>query len=267
MLTNISESPVLVKLYSKNEQTKGSDLVLTCNVAKGSKPLRFQWFKNGVELSNTGRSTIENKDIFSFFTLRNIDSNDVGNYSCVVTNKFGFDKLWIQLTVTGSTSIFFEWYKDDHKKLSSTEYKIVIYDTMSSIVFKRLNSNDDTGTYTCNARNVHGTDSITTKLVIQELLRHRNPELSYQIKTDNFLSFFTILKLKASDSGNYSCIVGNQFGIDIQWTLLQVKESPLLLKQFAHLSSLKGSDIVFTCNVAKKSTHEVLCDLNDSCNY
>ncbi|KAH9516587.1 hypothetical protein DERF_007321 [Dermatophagoides farinae] len=92
-------------------------------------------------------------------------------------------------------------------------------------------------------------------------------ELSYQIKTDNFLSFLTILKLKASDSGNYSCIVGNQFGIDIQWTLLQVKESPLLLKQFAHLTSVKGSDIVFTCNVVKKSTHEVLCDLNDSCNY
>ena len=40
---------------------------------------------------------------------------------------------------------------------------------MSSIVFKRLNSND-TGTYTCNARNVHGTDSITTKLVIQGLI-------------------------------------------------------------------------------------------------
>ncbi|KAH7636866.1 hypothetical protein HUG17_7072 [Dermatophagoides farinae] len=265
--------------------------------------------QNGVELSNTGRSTIENKDIFSFFTLRNIDSNDVGNYSCVVTNKFGFDKLWIQLTVTakpilnkfpaseinlsinssyilpcsissGSTSIFFEWYKDDHKKLSSTEYKIVIYDTMSSIVFKRLNSNDDTGTYTCNARNVHGTDSITTKLVIQDAPRISklfSTELNqsegsvlnipFSIKTDNFLSFLTILKLKASDSGNYSCIVGNQFGIDIQWTLLQVKESPLLLKQFAHLTSVKGSDIVFTCNVAKKSAHEVLCDLNDSCNY
>ena len=43
------ESPVLVKLYSKNEQTKGSDIELTSNVAKGSKPLRFQWFKNGVE--------------------------------------------------------------------------------------------------------------------------------------------------------------------------------------------------------------------------
>ncbi|KAH9516586.1 hypothetical protein DERF_007320 [Dermatophagoides farinae] len=131
--------------------------------------------------------------IFSLFTLRNIDSNDVGNYSCVVTNKFGFDKLWIQLTVTGLNNLFnvfywpiyganstilwdrhqyiFEWYKDDHKKLSSTEYKIVIYDTMSSIVFKRLNSNDDTGTYTCNARNVHGTDSITTKLVIQDAPR------------------------------------------------------------------------------------------------
>ena len=111
----ILESPVLVKLYSQNqhEQTKGSDLVLTCNVAKGSKPFRFQWFKNGVELSNTGRSTIETKDIFSLYTLRNIDSIDGGNYSCVVTNKFGFDKLWIQLTVTGLNNFFqcFLWAK------------------------------------------------------------------------------------------------------------------------------------------------------------
>ncbi|OTF82921.1 Immunoglobulin domain containing protein, partial [Euroglyphus maynei] len=97
----ILESPVLVKLYSQNEQTKGSALVLTCNIAKGSKPFRFQWFKNGVELSGGSRSMIETKDIFSLYTLRNIDFNDMGNYSCVVTNEFGFDKLSIQLTVTG----------------------------------------------------------------------------------------------------------------------------------------------------------------------
>nr|XP_027202352.1 obscurin-like [Dermatophagoides pteronyssinus] len=204
----INESPVLVKLYSQNnhEQTKGSDLVLTCNVAKGSKPFRFQWFLNGVEITGSSRSSIETKDIFSLYTLRNIDSNDMGNYSCVVSNKFGFDKLWIQLTVTGlqkfyifskpilnefpiseirlsinasyilsctissgSTPIFFEWFKDDHKKLSSSEYKIDNYATMSSLVFESLNRND-TGSYTCNTKNVYGSDSITTKLIIQGLI-------------------------------------------------------------------------------------------------
>ena len=59
----------------------------------------------------------------------------------------------------------------------------------------------------------------------QELLRHTNPNLSYQIKTDNFLSFLTISQLKASDYGNYSCVVSNPFGFDIQWTWLQVKGS------------------------------------------
>ena len=85
-------------------------------------------------------------------------------------------KLWANASyilpcsiLSGSTPIFFEWYKDDHQKLSSTEYKIDNYDTMSSIVFKRLDSND-TGTYTCNARNVYGSDSITTKLIIQGLI-------------------------------------------------------------------------------------------------
>ena len=108
----ITEPPVLVKLYSQNEQTKGSDLVLTCNVAKGSKPFRFQWFRNGVELTGSSRSSIETKDIFSLYTLRNIDSNDMGNYSCVVTNEFGFDKLWIQLTVTGLRKNSFIFFLD-----------------------------------------------------------------------------------------------------------------------------------------------------------
>lgn len=118
--------------------------------------------------------------IFSTFYFHSIDAGNSFEFLfSMFLNKFPASEINLSINSSyilpcsissGSTSIFFEWYKDDHKKLSSTEYKIVIYDTMSSIVFKRLNSNDDTGTYTCNARNVHGTDSITTKLVIQGLI-------------------------------------------------------------------------------------------------
>ena len=69
----------------------------------------------------------------------------------------------------GHSPFQFEWFKNDHKKLSSSEYKIDNYATMSSLVFESLNPND-TGSYTCNAKNVYGSDSITTKLIIQGLI-------------------------------------------------------------------------------------------------
>ena len=75
--------------------------MFNCNVAKGTKPFRFQWHRNNVELRDHKRSRIESKDIYSFLTLYDINVEDIGNYSCIVTNQFGFDKLFFHLDVTG----------------------------------------------------------------------------------------------------------------------------------------------------------------------
>lgn len=105
LLSLITEPPILSKQQSFIDQSQGSSSVLTCNVIKGTKPFRFQWFKDGLELLNSNllsHSRIESKDFWSLYTLNDIDLNDKGNYSCVVTNEFGFDKLWFQLSVTGN---------------------------------------------------------------------------------------------------------------------------------------------------------------------
>ncbi|OTF80268.1 Immunoglobulin domain containing protein [Euroglyphus maynei] len=96
-----NEAPSLLKQLSRLSSAKGSDIVLTCNVAKGTKPFRFQWHKDNVEISDNKHSRIEIKDIYSFLTLYNIDREDIGNYSCIVTNQFGFDRISFQLDVTG----------------------------------------------------------------------------------------------------------------------------------------------------------------------
>lgn len=97
----ILEAPSLLKQLSRLSSAKGSDVVLNCNVAKGTKPFRFQWHKNNVEISDNKHSRIEFKDIYSLLTLYNIDREDIGNYSCIVTNQFGFDRISFQLDVTG----------------------------------------------------------------------------------------------------------------------------------------------------------------------
>nr|XP_046911747.1 titin-like [Dermatophagoides farinae] len=100
LIINGNESPLLLKQFAHLSSLKGSDIVFTCNVAKGTKPFQFQWHRNNVELRDHKRSRIESKDIYSLLTLYNIDVEDIGNYSCIVTNQFGFDKLLFHLDVT-----------------------------------------------------------------------------------------------------------------------------------------------------------------------
>ena len=69
---------------------------------QGSEPLEFKWFKNGIELQTDSiQHQIDTKSIFSMFTLNQITPNDSGNYSCVVSNNFGFDAQWTVLEVKG----------------------------------------------------------------------------------------------------------------------------------------------------------------------
>ena len=56
-----------------------------------------------------------------------------------------------------------------------------------------------------------------------------SPDVHYKI--DNFKRFstLTIDKLKRDDSGNYGCIVSNQFGSDSQNILLTVKGKKIII--------------------------------------
>ena len=44
-----------------------------------------------------------------------------------------------------------------------------------------------------------------------------------EIETKSIVSHLTIPKIQIEDSANFSCIVLNPFGIDHQWSVLQVK--------------------------------------------
>ena len=44
-----------------------------------------------------------------------------------------------------------------------------------------------------------------------------------KIDVDDDFSMITIKNIKIDDAGNYSCTVQNRFGIDSQWSMLQVK--------------------------------------------
>ena len=57
-------------------------LRLSCNVS-GSKPISYQWLKDGVPLQDDGRVSGSNDDILM---VEPVEGNDFGGYQCNVSN-------------------------------------------------------------------------------------------------------------------------------------------------------------------------------------
>lgn len=71
----------------------GHPFVLVTCVAKGTPPFRFQWLKEGSEVINSERIAIKSDTKFSTLEIRNIEGDDRGNYSCLVSNPAGSDSF------------------------------------------------------------------------------------------------------------------------------------------------------------------------------
>ncbi len=99
----IAEVAVLLPLPPQSAVTKGSFFRLLCQSSAGTKPLFFQWIRNGQTLVNSPESEyrIENNDDYSLFSIKSVDRSDSGNYSCIVRNAFGNDIQSALLTIKG----------------------------------------------------------------------------------------------------------------------------------------------------------------------
>lgn len=108
------EIPRILPFNEKTVQPLGSTLVLTCNTLSGSRPLTFEWLRDGLKLSKivslqdpgadtSSRYSIEHKYSFSQLTLLDVRPADSGNYSCTVANEAGSSEpAWSVFSVTGN---------------------------------------------------------------------------------------------------------------------------------------------------------------------
>jgi len=86
-----AESPEILKLFERRNLEEGQKLTITCSTTKGSKPLTFEWLKEGVHLTNS-KYRIANDEDFSLLKIDTISAKDAGNFSCKASNAFGSDK-------------------------------------------------------------------------------------------------------------------------------------------------------------------------------
>jgi hypothetical protein len=103
------EAPLLLTLPPQSVLTEGLSFRLFCHSSGGTKPVFFQWSKNGVNLNNKpeSRYKIETFKDNSQFGIENVDRSDSGNYSCIARNAFGTDIQSALLIVKGLIHFFY----------------------------------------------------------------------------------------------------------------------------------------------------------------
>ena len=74
---------------------------------QGSKPVHFDWLKNGKVIPVTGTNyKLETSEDDSLLVIYTLDVTDTGNYSCIGRNDVGHDTQFTRLTVKGLIKFF-----------------------------------------------------------------------------------------------------------------------------------------------------------------
>ncbi|XP_013195509.1 hemicentin-1 [Amyelois transitella] len=257
------ERPVINKDVSKVSVLQGSDVKLTCRLRAGVPMPKIMWtylvqYSNMFFESDVNSSTI---------IIKNVNEENAGTYKCTARNTVGADQHKIRLNVEYPPSI-----KRDYRSVNMREGtskllhcfakgnpkphiiwtfndKIVVPDGDHRIYrdhsLKIKASQDNSGNYSCNARNKHGTDIKTIEVnfvvpvsieipgrstfdtrvgravqlecradgypepTIEWTFRSTDPEVSPRtLKADITGSVF-LRDLKLSDDGFYTCNASN----------------------------------------------------------
>lgn len=91
--------PKLRKTTSDIELIAGDSFSALCSVASGSKPLKFEWCKNNLPLQKEIFKIQSIDEWNSLLKSASVDTSDIGNYTCRVSNAFGSDSATTMLKI------------------------------------------------------------------------------------------------------------------------------------------------------------------------
>ncbi|KAG0439399.1 hypothetical protein HPB47_016663, partial [Ixodes persulcatus] len=193
----VKDAPKIQPFSFPTNPPLGKDVAATCFVVEGHQPLKFQWFKDGRRIDTSARLTIEQMSVkMATLTVHGVSAEDIGNYTCQVSNGAGSDKFTSHLVVTdaprlqpfsfpkehpltetlavsciatrGTPPLVFSWLKDG-RPVSSAHGVVskMITESISTLAIPRVGA-EHLGNYTCRAENDVGSDTYTSTLVVAE---------------------------------------------------------------------------------------------------
>ncbi|XP_026016073.1 obscurin isoform X7 [Astatotilapia calliptera] len=222
----ITPIPLTFKMGLKNQEApEGGNVSLRCELSRAGVPV--QWWKGEDQLYHGGRYQMTLKGRVAEMTIRNIQPEDVGEYSCA----FGEQKTTAEVNVRAAASVFFE------KELESqtvVEGKSVLFSCEVSspnvpVTWKKGNTVVE-----------EGERCIVTK---------KGPSHTLQIK-----------KLHLEDAGEFSCITRGKKTT----AKLIVRERVRIVTELQDKTVTAGEDAVFVCELSHADVSEGVWWLGNS---
>ena len=96
-----ASKPKLMEMTNSFNLLEDISFVLQCLLQSGSKPVFFDWQKDGRKLFNSTKIKIDNFDSFSTLSLNDLHRSDSGVYTCGVKNAFGNDSTSTIINIKG----------------------------------------------------------------------------------------------------------------------------------------------------------------------
>ncbi|PRD37680.1 UNVERIFIED_CONTAM: Titin [Trichonephila clavipes] len=201
------KQPMLNPVMVPHNLSMGDIAEIFCSLRRGEFPVSFRWLHNGKDVSHQSKYKITTGESSSTFHIGKIQAIDIGNYTCVATNRYGKDEMTSILLIEslcddppvlnpmyippnlaigdnielscivkrGSSPIEIDWQHNAKKISSLQKRKIINYESSSHLSIGKIQP-DDVGNYTCVAKNNIGQDSNTVILMIEG--DHQSPVLT-----------------------------------------------------------------------------------------
>lgn len=80
----------------------GSSVRVLCTIINGDQPIEITWLKDGKKLSEYRRKTQKLDENTVILSLRKLQLEDSGNYTCVAQNPAGSTSHWGILKIKGT---------------------------------------------------------------------------------------------------------------------------------------------------------------------
>uniref|UniRef100_A0A4D5RT34 Putative cell adhesion molecule n=1 Tax=Ixodes scapularis TaxID=6945 RepID=A0A4D5RT34_IXOSC len=88
--------------FPKTEQMP-KKVIVHCAVLEGREPFKFTWLKDGVTLVSGRKLQVKIlSEALSSLTILDVGAEDIGNYTCTVSNSAGSDRFTSELLVTAA---------------------------------------------------------------------------------------------------------------------------------------------------------------------
>ncbi|XP_035804053.2 obscurin isoform X3 [Amphiprion ocellaris] len=208
----VTPIPLTFKMGLKNQEApEGGSVSLRCELSRAGVPV--QWWKGEDKMYGGGRFQMSLKGKIAEMSIRNIQPEDVGEYSCM----FGEQKTTAEVNVRAAASVFFE------KELQTQ----ALMEGKSALLSCEVSS--------ANVPVTWKKDNMVVEEGGRYMVKKKGPTHTLEIK-----------KLQLQDAGEFSCITRGKKTM----AKLIVRERVRIVAELQDVTVMAGEDAVFVCELS-----------------